>query len=234
MTGLDDIESALSAHDWASLRSWFKENGRHELPWRLDPSPWGILLAEILLHRTRAQAVASIYREVLNSFGSAAEVVERPCEWLAITRPVGLAWRAKNFVSTCENILALHGRKVPSGQDALKSLPGIGHYISSAVRCFGFGFPEILVDTNTIRLASRITGEPLDTSDHRNRKVRDAVARITENGFPANRDDNYALIDLASLVCRPKNPECVRCPIAPSCKMGYHFLAESDSSRGRF
>ena len=233
VTGLDYSGPALSTHEWDSLRSWFEEHGRHELPWRVDPSPWGILLAETLLHRTRAVAVESVYRDVLNRFGSADEVVERPCEWLEVTRPVGLAWRAKTFISACEDILALHGSKVPSDRDDLKTLPGIGHYIASAVRCFGFGIPEVLVDTNTIRLASRISGEPLNPTNHRSRKVRDIVARITENGIQANPNDNYALLDLAALVCHSKNPECIRCPIAYSCKMGIHLLAEPVPSGGR-
>ena len=229
---LDNREPALSANDWASLRSWFREHGRHGLPWRVDTSPWGILLAEILLHRTRAVAVESVYRDVLDRFGSADEVVERPCEWLKVTRPAGLAWRAKTFISACEDILALHGSKVPSDRDALKTLPGIGHYIASAVRCFGFGFPEVLVDTNTIRLASRISGEPLNPTNHRSRIVKDIVARITENGVQASANDNYALLDLAALVCHPKSPECSRCPIASSCKMGRHLLAEPVPSGG--
>ena len=223
---MDEREPALSTHDWASLRSWFDKHGRHELPWRSEPSPWGILLAEILLHRTRAVAVEKIYRSVLRRFISPSEVVERPGEWLEMTRSVGLAWRAKSFISTCDHIMTLHRGEVPSEQDALKSLPGIGHYIASAVRGFGFGFPEVLVDTNTIRLASRIIDEPLSPARHRNRRVRETVARITENGTAADPEDNYALLDLAALVCRSIDPECIRCPIASSCKTGSQSFAE--------
>ena len=231
---MDDREPALTIQDWISLRSWFEVHGRHDLPWRIEPSPWGILLAEVLLHRTRAMAAERVYREVVRQFPNPADIVSRPTEWLEMTHPAGLAWRAKTFISACEQILTSHDREVPSARDALMSLPGVGHYIASAVRCFGFGIPEVLVDTNTIRLASRITDEPLSPARHRSRKVRESVERITENCIAASPDDNYALLDLAAIVCHSRSPECVRCPVLSACGTGHRLLAEIPSLGRRF
>ena len=174
-----------------------------------------------------------VYRNVMRRFSSPDDVVRRPSEWLEITRPTGLVWRARIFVSACEQILTVHDCEVPSKRNVLESLPGIGHYIASAVRCFGFGFPEVLVDTNTIRLASRITDEPLSPERHRSRKVREAVARITENGIAANPDDNYALLDLAAMVCHSRSPECARCPVLSACGTGRQLRDEAVPSGRR-
>ena len=216
----------LSSRDWASLRTWHDKHGRHHLPWRADPTPWKVLLAEVLLHRTRATAVEKLYDEALGRFPGPEAIVRRPADWLQTAQPAGLTWRVRSFISACSSLVALHGSHVPSKWTDLTSLPGIGHYIASTVRCFGFGLPEVIVDTNTVRLASRVTGEPLSPSHHRSRKVRLAVASILADGTAACARDSYALLDLASLVCRTGEPECDRCPVVPGCVTGSRLLAD--------
>ena len=218
---------ALSPQDWASLRIWHHKHGRHHLPWREGATPWNILLAEVLLHRTRASIVERLYTEVSKQFPSPESIVRQPLEWLKATRPAGLAWRARTFISTCEQLVALHHNEVPAGWTALTSLPGIGHYIASSVRCFGFGFPQVVVDTNTIRLACRITGEPLSRVHHRSRRVRQVVARLSASGTAPYAEDNYALLDLAALVCLTKKSECERCPLLPGCITGSRLVSDS-------
>ena len=216
----------LSSQDWASLRTWHDEHGRHHLPWRVDSTPWRVLLAEVLLHRTRATTVERLYSEALARFPGPDAVVRRPADWLQTTQPAGLMWRVRSFISTCDSLVALHGSDVPSGWVDLTSLPGIGHYIAGTVRCFGFGLPEVIVDTNTVRLASRITGEPLRPSHHRSRRARLAVAGILAEGMAACARDNYALLDLASLICRTGKPQCDRCPVVSGCVTGSRLLAD--------
>ena len=220
---------ALSPQDWDCLRSWHRRCGRHLLPWRMGSTPWRIMLAEILLHRTRASTVEELYDEVSSQFRSPRCVIRRQAEWLEATRHLGLAWRARSFISTCEQLVTLHGNEVPEEWNDLTSLPGVGHYIASAVRCFGFGVPQVVVDTNTIRLACRITGEPLKQVRHRSRRARQVVARLSVNGRDLKSNDNYALLDLAALVCHSKKPECDRCPLQSRCVTGSLLLSPSAS-----
>ena len=220
------LQAILSGEDWANIRTWYRRYGRHNLPWRAKAEPWNVLLAEVLLHRTRASAVEALYDEILNQFQSPEAITQRPIEWLEVTRPLGLAWRAQVFITACERLVSLHQNEVPAGLLTLVSLPGIGHYVASAVRCFAFGIPEAIVDTNTIRLASRITREPLSPTRHRSRRVRQAVARLAEDGTACNAQDNYALLDLAASVCRAVKPACKRCTVASGCATGRRSLAE--------
>ena len=225
--------SGLSHLDWLELRTWHHKRGRHHLPWRTRSTPWKILLAEVLLHRTRASVVEGLYGDVANQFPSPESIVRQQAEWLETTRPAGLAWRARAFISTCEQLVAQHENKVPSAWSALTSLPGIGHYIAGAVRCFGFGFPEVVVDTNTVRLACRITGEPLNQARHRSRRVREVVARLSANGTAPCAEDNYALLDLAALVCHVRMPDCKQCPLVMRCNTGGRLLSDSGHSGTR-
>ena len=222
----------LGARDWERLRLWYDLHGRHDLPWRKDRSPWRVLIAETLLHRTRADSVAALYPAVVREFTSPEAVAGRPDRWREMTRPAGLAWRAGTFVRGCAELLRSHGNRVPAETDALLALPGVGHYVAAAVRCFGFGERAVLVDTNTIRLAGRISGTDLDPARHRTRAVRETVARLGPGGGPPDAEDNFALLDLAALVCTPRAPRCKVCPLAEGCVTGRSVTGMAEGDQG--
>ena len=131
----------LSGLEWVSLRSWYRTNGRHHLPWRHQATPWKVFLAETLLHRTRADAVEDIYPSILCEFPSPEVVVGEQTRWIEMTRSIGLHWRAEACISACKSLLEQQQGHVPEGWHALMALPGVGHYVAGAVRCFGFGIP---------------------------------------------------------------------------------------------
>jgi A/G-specific adenine glycosylase len=136
---------------------------------------------------------------------------------MGVARELGLSWRAKEFISACTMLIKKYGGGVPSDKDTLLKLSGVGHYTANAVRCFGFGISESISDTNTIRLAARLSGEVLDAANHRSARIQKMVAALSANCLPISADDNYALLDLAALICRPKQPLCQQCPLARSC-----------------
>lgn len=210
----------LSKEPWASLRGWYLANGRHHLPWRLNSTPWGVFVAETMLHRTRAVIVEALYESLMREFPSPGQVVAHREKWIEMTRSAGLGWRIRRFTDACAQLVNRYDGRVPSDANALLSLPGVGHYIMSAVRCFGYAIPAGIVDTNTIRLASRIAGMDLDPAHHRSAEARDVVSRLGEDGAPPVAADNYALLDLAAIICRPIQPKCSQCPLQPDCVTG--------------
>lgn len=225
-------EPLLGDRDWRRLRRWYGSHGRHDLPWRRARSPWRVLMAETLLHRTRAASAAISYPAVVREFLSPEAVLDRPELWRELTRSLGLAWRAEKFLLTCRELVQGHGGRVPDGIAALEALPGIGHYVANAVVCFGFDRRAVLVDTNTIRLAGRISGEGLDPSRHRNRAVRETVARLGADGRAPDADDNFALLDLAALVCTPRAPQCTVCPLMEGCVIGRSAMKTANDFSG--
>ena len=227
------LGSLLPTKAWGEFRVWYRDHGRHSLPWRREASPWGIFVAETLLHRTRAEVVEKLYPQVLGEFPKPEIVALNEERFLEATFSAGLAWRGRVFVYACKRLVSQHGGHVPECRDALISLPGVGHYIASAVRCFGFGKREVIVDSNTIRLAARISGENLDSSQHRTQRVRAIVARLSEDSVPLRPDDNYALLDLATSLCRTRNPVCNQCPVRLWCATGRHALTSVDCTDGR-
>jgi A/G-specific adenine glycosylase len=228
-----DVQRQLISREaWAALRRWYADNGRHGLPWRDHRTPWKILLAEALLHRTRAEAAASLFPALLAQFPDPASVLASPGCWLTMVRPAGLAWRAEAFLACCAELVNRFGGRVPETRATLESLAGVGHYTAAAVRCFGFGLPSSLVDTNTIRLASRLSGEAASPAAHRADAVQQLVGRLGDRGQRPIAEDNFALLDLAALICVPSKPRCCCCPLRSCCVTGRESASEPNASAG--
>ena len=223
-------KSVVTKKYWDKLQDWYKENGRHTLPWRKNRSAWSILQAEVLLRRTRADTVARVYTKIVEKFPDAKSVLDHKQEWNQLTSELGFPSRFEQFFSLCGVILAEYNGKVPEQQKQLMSLPGIGHYSTDAIRCFGLNENHFIVDTNTLRLASRITGDVIGQEKHRSKKAR----KLLEQAFgPENKmtaDRNFALLDLAALICKNRNPNCVVCPLSRVCKS--KSLIDSDQGEG--
>lgn len=220
----------MSERDWNRLRRWHHIHGRHDLPWRRSPTPWNILVAEMLLHRTRAKQVHRVYEDLVKEFPAPDSVVASPERFMEMAASLGLVWRAKAFADACVELVFQYGGEIPIDRRCLESLSGVGHYIAAAVRCFGFGLPEVVVDTNTVRLASRISGEGLDVRHHRSGKIRARVMQLCDGGVPAKAPDNYCLLDLAAEICLPRQRLCKLCPVETSCATGRTVRSEAHAT----
>jgi len=151
----------IEANQIENLKIWYQLHGRHNLPWRKLETPWAIFVAESLLRRTNASLVAKVYGPIINEFCCPKDVIDRKARWLEITGSLGLASRFENFFEACDQIVCQFHGKVPSKYKSLLALPGVGHYIANAVICFGYHYPAYIIDTNTLRIASRVSGEEI-------------------------------------------------------------------------
>ena len=112
-----DNAPLLFRPEWTRLRSWYQTYGRHHLPWRNEATSWHVLLAETLLHRTRAEAVEAIYPRIGHEFSSPAAVVRKETQ-LAIlilyppATPAVCSSSAKNgpkiaaYFSPCDRLVS--------------------------------------------------------------------------------------------------------------------------------
>ena len=199
---------------WRALGTWGKSHYR-AFTWRRH-RPWMILLAETLLQRTRAEAVEAIFPEIEREFSTPAAFLGREARWHAITSALGLGTRRMAFPNTVAIIGTKHGSKVPVQSDELCALPNIGHYTAAAVRCFGYGLDDIIVDANTIRVACRVLGE-FPPPRHRSRRAKEVVGSLYLRRTGGDEADNYAILDLAAVICRPRDPRCGECPVETWC-----------------
>ncbi len=198
-----------------NLLRWWGSAGQRHFPWRDTKDPFKVLVAEILLHRTRADQIVPLYQLFLEKYLDLHSItVSSPDELAASFRSAGLHWRWKLLHSMAVEIETRFNGQIPRSFEDLISLPGVSHYIASAVRCFAFGYPDILLDTNTVRVAGRVFGLPVTDSSRRSSLFRNVLEQLLDVEHP--RDFNFALIDFAAKVCRPK-PIHEQCPVTEYC-----------------
>jgi DNA (cytosine-5)-methyltransferase 1 len=197
------------------LLDWHATNAR-TFPWRgRDVSPWAVLMAEMCLHRTRADQVVPVFEALCRIAPTPRRMITHEPDALEAMRSLGLRWRAENIVGVARELVDRFRGRVPETEEELLSLPGVGDYVAQAVMCFAFDKAAVLMDTNTTRIASRIRG----TDDTRRWQIRLDLYRLAGPQGP-DAEFNYALLDLGALRCRASAPICNECPVRAHCATG--------------
>jgi A/G-specific adenine glycosylase len=202
----------------ADLRAWGAEHSR-DFPWRSTTNPFHILIAEMMLRRTQARQVVSVYTTFIERYPDAQSLAAAPSGDVAkALYSLGLAWRVPAFQHLAQTLVEQHQGEVPADYKHLLVLPGVGDYVASAVCCFAFNQSVIISDTNTVRVVGRLFGVATHAESRRRKPIRTMLAALLDQEHP--RDYNYALLDLAALVCLPATPDCDHCPVQSHCKTG--------------
>lgn len=197
------------------LLKWFEVN-RRSFAWRQTRDPYRIVIAEMMLQRTKAPQVEGCYLQFLQRFPSIEDLSAASIEEISqAIAPLGLAWRAEKIKGLATDIIAKFSGTVPSTRDELLSLPGIGDYIADAVLCFAFEHPVVVVDWNAARFICRFFGIQAKGEARRDKKVLEHARGMIPHSHI--REFNWALLDLSALVCTPRKPLSSICPLRAWC-----------------
>lgn len=207
-----------------ALIAWGQDHFR-PFPWRLTEDPYHILIAEVMLHRTQAPQVTPVYEQFIARYPDVPALAAATKKELHdALYSLGLRWRIDLIHEMAVQIMQRFDGRIPGEKADLLSLPGVSEYIAGAVRCFAWGRPEPLIDTNTVRVVGRLFGLQIKDSSRRNRRFRELITALVDPDEP--RAYNYALLDLADQVCTKKRPpECAMCPVQRLCVYGTNALA---------
>jgi A/G-specific adenine glycosylase len=195
---------------------WFRQHGR-AFAWRGSTDPYQVLIAEILLQRTRADLVPDAYARFIrafpDSFSLAAARIEDTVE---ILHPLGFTHRSARLPALGRTIVERHEGAIPNTKAELLALPGVGEYVANAVLSIAFKKRLPLVDPNVIRLFGRYLGERSEKARPRDDP---ALWKLVADYLPARnvREFNLAVVDLGAIVCRPRRPRCTECPLRTRC-----------------
>ena len=193
---------------------WHERN-RRDFPWRRSRDPYTVLVAEMMLQRTRAEQVSEVFQKFISRFPDPASVASSADEEvLRLLSGLGLRHRAVKLLEALREIARKFDGRVPSSYEDLVSLPGVGPYTASAVLSFGFGRRAPIVDSNIARFYSRFLGIRPKRRPHLDPEIREAAAKfLPEKAAP---EFNEALLDFTSMICAPK-PRCNECPLRDLC-----------------
>ena len=195
------------------LLRWLDSN-RRDFPWRNGKqNPWQVLMIEMCLRRTKAEQVAQV-ADILLSLGDTPNAFLDNSDTIdQCLAHLGLNERSDNLREAALFIKDKLGGSVPDTWHGLRAITGVGDYIASAVLCFAFKRPSVLMDTNTKRIARRVLGEG---QKHPNWRLRHALWDLAG---PRGADThwNQALLDLGAKVCTARIPKCDDCPVQAHC-----------------
>lgn len=196
------------------LLQWYDEHKR-ELPWRSDPTPYHVMVSEIMLQQTRVVTVLPYYQrfiEELPTIQALAEVSEEKLHQL--WAGLGYYSRARNLKVAAQQIQELG--YFPSSYTELLTLKGIGPYTAGAIASIAFQEAVPAVDGNVLRVYTRLYQIKGDIKKARTvNEVRKVVEQTISHTRPG--DFNQALMDLGSEICTPKSPRCLDCPLQEQC-----------------
>ncbi|NBD23762.1 A/G-specific adenine glycosylase [Paenibacillus glycinis] len=199
------------------LLSWYLANKR-ELPWRISRDPYRVWVSEIMLQQTRVDTVIPYYERFMEKFPTAAALATAPePEVLKCWEGLGYYSRARNLQAGAREVLARHGGVLPDDRDAVAALRGVGPYTTGAIMSIAFNRPEPAVDGNVMRVLSRYFCLEDDIAKP---STRIGIEKLAASLIPegAAGDFNQALMELGALVCTPKSPGCLTCPVMMHCE----------------
>ena len=199
----------------AKLTKWY-DGAQRDLPWRKTRDPYRILVSEIMLQQTRAQAVIPYYEKFLERFPTARDLADASeAEVLRQWSGLGYYQRARNLQKAARQIVERGG--FPREYDAIRELPGVGAYTAAAVASIAFGSRRAVVDGNVMRVIARFTGDAADigalTTKLRFEKVASTLLDPDDPGR-----FNQATMELGATICLPRNPLCLLCPVSAGCE----------------
>lgn len=119
--------------------------------------------------------------------------------------------KAAHIMEACRILVDQYGGEVPRTMKELVALPGVGRKTANVVLNVAFHEPTIAVDTHIFRVCNR-TGFATGKTPT---EVEEKLLKIIPDEFKLNA--HHWLLLFGRYLCKARNPECTRCPVANFC-----------------
>jgi A/G-specific adenine glycosylase len=196
---------------------WYQTNKR-DLPWRKTDDPYIIWLSEVIMQQTRVEQGTPYFNRfsekypTVEHFASATED-----EILKLWQGLGYYSRGRNMHKTAQSVMEEYFGYFPKSYDSLIKLKGIGEYTAAAISSFSSNEARAVVDGNVFRLLSRYFGIETPINTGKGKKLFTELANELLDKSRAG-EFNQAIMEFGSLQCKPKNPDCISCPLQAACE----------------
>lgn len=126
---------------------YWRQNGRLELPWREKPSPYNVVVSELMLQQTQVERVVPKFLEFTKRFPGFPALARAPLSDVLIAwQGLGYNRRAKYLHGLAKEVVRLGG--LPDTIEELVKLPGIGRNTAGAILAYAFDQPVVYIETN--------------------------------------------------------------------------------------
>ena len=169
-----------------------------------------------MLQQTTVTTVIPYYHRWIKLFPTIQHVARSPIRKILKTwQGLGYYQRARNIHQCAQIICRQFDGQIPAEKEILQTLPGFGPYTTGAVLSIAFDQRQPIIDANIRRVVMRQQGIRAKAEP----AVDDKILKFLDFVMPrqGNNIFNQSLMELGALVCRPREPLCVQCPIQNSC-----------------
>jgi A/G-specific adenine glycosylase len=207
------------------LLDWFSKNAR-DLPWRRTRDPYAIWISEIMLQQTQVKTVIPFWNRWMRELPTIEAAAKATSDKIhKLWEGLGYYTRVRNLQKSAQVIIEKHDGKFPKHFDEVLALPGIGRYTAGAICSIAFNQPTPILDGNVIRVLTRIFGIAENPNEKETNArlwqlaeglVQNSKFKIQNSKFCCSHL-NQSLMELGALVCTPRNPQCLLCPVKKLC-----------------
>jgi A/G-specific adenine glycosylase len=196
---------------------WYQLHKR-DLPWRNTDDPYIIWLSEIIMQQTRVEQGTPYFNRFAEKYPTVKQFANaKEEEILKLWQGLGYYSRGRNMHHTAKIVMEEHAGYFPSSYDALIKLKGVGEYTAAAISSFSSNEARAVVDGNVFRLLSRYFGIDTPINSGKGKKLFTELANELLDKSQAG-EFNQAIMEFGALQCKPKNPDCLACPLQVDCE----------------
>jgi A/G-specific adenine glycosylase len=200
-----------------AVLTWFKKNGRKNLPWQLAITPYRVWVSEIMLQQTQVTTVIPYFERFMNEFPTIEKLASADADHVMhLWTGLGYYSRARNLHKTAKIITTDLQGQFPNTLEALSALPGIGRSTAAAIISIAFNKRATILDGNVKRVLSRYIG--IDQWPG-NKAIEQQLWKVAEFYTPQKQCREYTqvMMDLGATLCTRTKPACHECPLQASC-----------------
>jgi A/G-specific adenine glycosylase len=162
-----------------------------------------------MLQQTRMEVVLPYFGRFLARFPTLATLATATDDDVtAAWSGLGYYRRARMLRDGAAAVMARFGGVIPRTVDELLTIPGIGRYTAGAIASIASDVRAPIVDGNVARVVARLFGDDGDAWGR-------AEGLVETCQSP--RMLNQSLMELGALICTPRNPACLLCPVRKEC-----------------
>ncbi len=208
------------------LLHWFALAAR-PLPWRASYHPYHVWLAEIMAQQTQMERVVAYWTRFIEAIPHIPALAAAQASLvLKLWEGLGYYRRAHHLMACARVLCQDFGCQLPADPAVLAQLPGIGPYVAAAIASIAYEVDVPVVDANVLRVATRFLAlaTPITAPT-----TRQTVTEFCRAHLPPGqaRAFNQGLMELGALICTPKAPRCLACPLGSLCQARAQGLVES-------
>jgi len=189
-----------------------------------DRSPFEVLISTVLSQRTKDVNTHKASQALFSSYPTPKALAEAPLEHVKeLIKPSGFYnVKAERVKRIAKRIHEEYDDEVPEELSELLDLKGVGRKTANCVLVYGFGEPAVPVDTHVHRISNRLG--IADTKDP------EETEKVLEEEIPKKYwiEINRLMVVFGKNICKPRQPECERCPLTDMCEYYKEVYMDED------